>query len=406
MNMLSLPVEYQDSDDDIVSVDSMDESDMYHPSPPKPLPMTTLDTFSAASSASSAAVSSSTKATKARTTTTTTTNTVAAKSNRKKKYNTSRKTYAAATTAAFSSSITAAKKATTTTTTTSSTTNVTDNGLHTTRSSGKKIDPRFITEEESIIARNNDIRENRVLRNQFYSYKGLAVYREPTKGAFDFGDRDFYVFANPNVISVNKQKWYTKDCIRGIDYTVDTAQAIVWYEEYLLAQQENSTQQKSKRKKISGANSEYAPTGVDDIDATGGGGRGKGKVVSGGGAIQERDIHILLSPMAGAVISPSSHSNGSRKGSSNSNRSSSNSSSGHELTTTTSKNKRTAAVHNVTTANRDEDAVPHITTITTPGTKREFLLTLPDTTSITAPCDISPAELQMFIQLVKAVRQH
>jgi len=396
MNMLSLPVEYQDSDDDIVSVDSMDESDMYHPPPPKPLPMATLDTFSGAASASSttSAVSSSTKTTKARTTTSTT---VAAKSNRKKKYNTSRKVYAAATAAAFSTTATtkATKNTTTTTTSTSSTTTATDNALHTTRSSGKKLDPRVITEDESIIARNNDIRENRVLRNQFYSYKGLDVYREPTKGAFDFGDRDFYVFANPNVIPVNKQKWYTKDCIRGIDYTVDTAQAIVWYEEYLLAQQQlNSTQQKSKRKKTSGANIEYIPR-MDDIDAG-----GKGKVVS-GGAIQERDIHILLSPMAGAVISPSSHSNGSRKVSSNS----SSSSSSHELMTTTSKRKRTSAIHNITATNRDEDAVPHITTITTPGTKREFLLTLPDTTSISAPCDISLAELQMFIQLVKAVRQ-
>lgn len=391
MNMLSLPVEYQDSDDDIVSVDSMDESDMYHPPPPKPLPMATLDTFSGAASASSttSAVSSSTKITKARTTTSTT---VASKSNRKKKYNTSRKVYAAATAAAFSTTATTKATKNTTTTSTSSTTTVTDNALHTTRSSGKKLDPRVITEDESIIARNNDIRENRVLRNQFYSYKGLDVYREPTKGAFDFGDRDFYVFANPNVIPVNKQKWYTKDCIRGIDYTVDTAQAIVWYEEYLLAQQQmNSTQQKSKRKKTSGANIEYPR--MDDIDAG-----GKGKVVS-GGAIQERDIHILLSPMAGAVISPSSHSNGSRKVSSSS------SSSSHELITTTSKNKRTSTVHNITTANRDEDVVPHITTITTPGTKREFLLTLPDTTSISAPCDISLAELQMFIQLVKAVRQ-
>lgn len=389
--MLSLPVEYQDSDDDIVSVDSMDESDMYHPPPPKPLPMATLDTFSGAASASSttSAVSSSTKITKARTTTSTT---VASKSNRKKKYNTSRKIYAAATAAAFSTTATTKATKNTTTTSTSSTTTVTDNALHTTRSSGKKLDPRVITEDESIIARNNDIRENRVLRNQFYSYKGLDVYREPTKGAFDFGDRDFYVFANPNVIPVNKQKWYTKDCIRGIDYTVDTAQAIVWYEEYLLAQQQmNSTQQKSKRKKTSGANIEYPR--MDDIDAG-----GKGKVVS-GGAIQERDIHILLSPMAGAVISPSSHSNGSRKVSSSS------SSSSHELITTTSKNKRTSTVHNITTANRDEDVVPHITTITTPGTKREFLLTLPDTTSISAPCDISLAELQMFIQLVKAVRQ-
>ena len=396
MNMLSLPVEYQDSDDDIVSVDSMDESDMYHPPPPKPLPMATLDTFSGAASASSttSAASSSTKITKARTTTSTT---VAAKSHRKKKYNTtSRKVYAAATAAAFSTTATTkATKNNTTTTSTSSTTTVTDNALHTTRSSGKKLDPRVITEDESIIARNNDIRENRVLRNQFYSYKGLDVYREPTKGAFDFGDRDFYVFANPNVIPVNKQKWYTKDCIRGIDYTVDTAQAIVWYEEYLLAQQQmNSTQQKSKRKKTSGANIEYIPR-MDDIDAG-----GKGKVVS-GGAIQERDIHILLSPMAGAVISPSSHSNRSRKVSS----SSSSSSSSHELITTTSKSKRTSAIHNITATNRDEDVVPHITTITTPGTKREFLLTLPDTTSISAPCDISLAELQMFIQLVKAVRQ-
>ena len=394
MNMLSLPVEYQDSDDDIVSVDSMDESDMYHPPPPKPLPMATLDTFSGAASASSttSAVSSSTKITKARTTTSTT---VAAKSHRKKKYNTtSTKVYAAATAAAFSTTATTkATKNNTTTTSTSSTTTVTDNALHTTRSSGKKLDPRVITEDESIIARNNDIRENRVLRNQFYSYKGLDVYREPTKGAFDFGDRDFYVFANPNVIPVNKQKWYTKDCIRGIDYTVDTAQAIVWYEEYLLAQQQmNSTQQKSKRKKTSGANIEYIPR-MDDIDAG-----GKGKVVS-GGAIQERDIHILLSPMAGAVISPSSHSNRSRKVSSSS------SSSSQELITTTSKSKRTSAIHNITATNRDEDVVPHITTITTPGTKREFLLTLPDTTSISAPCDISLAELQMFIQLVKAVRQ-
>ena len=394
MNMLSLPVEYQDSDDDIVSVDSMDESDMYHPPPPKPLPMATLDTFSGAASASSttSAASSSTKITKARTTTSTT---VAAKSHRKKKYNTtSRKVYAAATAAAFSTTATTkATKNNTTTTSTSSTTTVTDNALHTTRSSGKKLDPRVITEDESIIARNNDIRENRVLRNQFYSYKGLDVYREPTKGAFDFGDRDFYVFANPNVIPVNKQKWYTKDCIRGIDYTVDTAQAIVWYEEYLLAQQQmNSTQQKSKRKKTSGANIEYIPR-MDDIDAG-----GKGKVVS-GGAIQERDIHILLSPMAGAVISPSSHSNRSRKVSSSS------SSSSQELITTTSKSKRTSAIHNITATNRDEDVVPHITTITTPGTKREFLLTLPDTTSISAPCDISLAELQMFIQLVKAVRQ-
>ena len=394
MNMLSLPVEYQDSDDDIVSVDSMDESDMYHPPPPKPLPMATLDTFSGAASASSttSAASSSTKITKARTTTSTT---VAAKSHRKKKYNTtSRKVYAAATAAAFSTAATTkATKNTTTTSTSSSTTTVTDNALHTTRSSGKKLDPRVITEDESIIARNNDIRENRVLRNQFYSYKGLDVYREPTKGAFDFGDRDFYVFANPNVIPVNKQKWYTKDCIRGIDYTVDTAQAIVWYEEYLLAQKQmNSTQQKSKRKKTSGANIEYIPR-MDDIDAG-----GKGKVVS-GGAIQERDIHILLSPMAGAVISPSSHSNRSRKVSSSS------SSSSQELITTTSKSKRTSAIHNITATNRDEDVVPHITTITTPGTKREFLLTLPDTTSISAPCDISLAELQMFIQLVKAVRQ-
>lgn len=399
MNMLSLPVEYQDSDDDIVSVDSMDESDMYHPPPPKPLPMATLDTFSGEASASSTttAVLSSMKTSKARTTTSTT---VAAKSNRKKKYNTSRKVYANATAAAFSTTATTkATKNNNTTTSTSSTTTTTatDNALHTTRSSGKKLDPRVITEDESIIARNNDIRENRVLRNQFYSYKGLDVYREPTKGAFDFGDRDFYVFANPNVIPVNKQKWYTKDCIRGIDYTVDTAQAIVWYEEYLLAQQQvNSTQQKSKRKKTSGANIEYTPRMDDDIDASGG--KGKGKVVS-GGAIQERDIHILLSPMAGAVISPSSHSNGSRKVSSSS------SSSSHELITTTSKSKRTSAIHNITTTNRDEDAAPHITTITTPGTKREFLLTLPDTTSISAPCDISPAELQMFIQLVKAVRQ-